>query len=188
MKHFKSILAFLFIILLFSCGESSSNSTLDVSGFKEIEKSLDNKFGANAYYTGVTVTHNKAIGNIIGVTVTEVPESLKMGQWNQTQGNWTQNAEITLEIPEGTTASDYMFQLGEDFSLEELGALVEESIQKLKDEKNIENPSLSIASINFPDNGDTSKAEYMVNLTPQNGGTTFSFYYTISGDFIKMDY
>ena len=99
-----------------------------------------------------------------------------------------QNSDITIEVPAGTKASDYMFQLGETISLSKLGALVEQSIQKLKDEKDIKNPILSIAGLNFPDNGDISKAQYVINLQPENGGTTFSFYYTLSGDLIKMDY
>ncbi|MEO9894684.1 hypothetical protein, partial [Aurantibacter sp.] len=76
----------------------------------------------------------------------------------------------------------------ETFSLAKLGGLVEKSIQQLKDEKNIENPILSIASINFPDNGDISKAKYWIKLEPENGGTSFSFYYKLDGAFIKMDY
>ena len=44
-------------------------------------------------FTDLTITYNKAIGNIIGVTVTKEPASLKMEQWNSTKGNWTQNSE-----------------------------------------------------------------------------------------------
>lgn len=176
------------LLLLVSCGGSPDQQAANAEGFSKIENELKQKFGEEAYYTDLTITYNQAIGNIIGVTVTDMPESLKMGQWNQTQGNWKQNSDITLEVPTGTSASDYMFQLGDHFSLKKLGGLIETSMQQLKEEKNIENPTLSLASINFPDNGDASKAEYMVNLTPENGGTTFSFYYRISGELIKMDY
>jgi len=58
----------------------------------------------------------------------------------------------------------------------------------LKDEKDLENPTLSTASIIFPTNGDISKTEYSINLKPENGGTTFRFHYTLNGDLIKMDY
>jgi hypothetical protein len=81
-----------------------------------------------------------------------------------------------------------MFQLDEAISLSKLGGLVEQSVQKLKAEKNLKNPILSIAGINFPDNGDISKAQYMVNLKPVTGGTTFSFFYTLEGDLIKADF
>ena len=45
-----------------------------------------------------------------------------------------------------------------------------------------------MAHIYFPKNGDVSKAEYYVKLEPENGGTTFTFSYTLDGELIKMDY
>ncbi|MBC2846028.1 hypothetical protein [Winogradskyella flava] len=182
----------LFVLLVFfklvSCSSGTHSQPATSEGFKAIENELKKKFGDNAYYTDLTITYNKSIGNIIGVTVTEDPESLKMGQWNLTQDTWTQNSDITIEVPKGTKATDYMFQLGETISLSQLGGLVEQSVQKLKDDKDLKNPTLSIASLNFPDNGDISRAEYIINLKPDNGGTTFRFYYTLNGDLIKMDY
>ena len=81
-----------------------------------------------------------------------------------------------------------MFQLGEVISLSKLGGLVEQSIQKLKDEKDLKNPTLSMASLNFPDNGDINKAEYLINIKPENDDTTFRFYYKLNGDLIKKNY
>lgn len=182
------LLALVMVGLFTSCSNSTKNQPATANGFMTIENELKGQFGKEAYYTDLTITYNKSIGNIIGVTVTENPESLKMGQWNLTQDTWTQNQDITIEVPSGTKAADYMFQLGETISLSKLGGLVEQSVQKLKDEKNLKNPILSMASIQFPDNGDVSKAEYLVNLQPENGGTTFSFYYTLSGELVKMDY
>lgn len=174
--------------LLSSCSESISSQPATAKGFAVIEEALKTKFGADAYYTDFTITYNKSIGNIVGVTVTEAPETLKMGQWNLTQDTWQQNSDITIEVPEGTQAKDYMFQLGDAISLSKLGALIEQSVKKLKDKKNLNNPTLSVAGLNFPDNGDISKAQYMINLKPQNGGTTFRFYYTLAGDLIDMNY
>ena len=174
--------------LVTSCSNSSSNQPATKVGFTEIENELVNKFGKDAYYTDLTVTYNASIGNIIGITVTEDPESLKMGQWNLTQDTWQQNSEIILEVPVGTKASDYMFQLNEILNLSTLGGLVEKSVEKLKEEKNLKNPTLSTARVYFPDNGDISKAEYFVNLQPENGGTTFRFRYNLHGDLITMNY
>lgn len=193
MKNFTPKLKRLNLLLVLllhvtSCSNSIQNQPATADGFQNIENALKDQFGKGAYYTDLTVTYNKSIGNIVGVTVTEIPESLKMGQWNLTQGNWQQNSDIIIEVPVGTKASDYMFQLGDTISLSKLGALVEQSIQKLKDEKDIKNPILSIAGLNFPDNGDISKAQYMINLQPERGGTTFSFYYTLEGDLTKMDF
>lgn len=176
------------ITALMSCGGNLENQPATVAGFSAIEKELKSEFGNDAYYTDLTIIYNKSIGNIIGVTVTDNPESLKMGQWNLTQDIWKQNSEITLEVPNGSKASDFMFQLNEKINLSKLGELVEKSSIQLTTEKNIENPLLYMAFVKFPKNGDISKTEYLVMLKPETGGTTFTFSYKLNGDLIKMDY
>ena len=189
MKTIKSIVLLACLAVMTSCGGGgASKQSSDADGFGAIEEELNSKFGENAYYTDFTITYDKSIGNIISVTVTEDPASLKMGQWINSQSTWTQNSEISLEVPEGSQAKDFMFQFGETINLSKLGGIVEKSMQQLKDEKDLENPTLSMAGLNFPDNGDISKAEYMINLKPENGGTTFRFYYKLNGDLVKMDY
>lgn len=183
-----SLIAAIAITLISSCGGGTSKQKANAEGFGAIEKELKSKFGDNAYYTDLTITYNESIGNIIGVTVTESPESLKMGQWNLTQDNWQQNSDITIEIPNGTKAEDFMFQLNEDINLSELGKLVEQSQEKLSEEKQISDSKLHVAFIKYPDNGDISNAEYTVMLEPKNGGTTFTFRYSLNGEFIEMDY
>ncbi|MEE9363104.1 MAG: hypothetical protein V3U92_10955 [Cellulophaga sp.] len=176
------------IITLMSCGGSTNKQLANTEGFTIIEKDIKSKFGDDAYYTDLTITNNKSIGNIIGVTVTDNPESLKMGQWNSTQGTWKQNQEISLQVPEGSKAADFMFQLNEQINLSKLGELVEKSSKQLKTEKNLDNVALHMALVKFPKNGDVSKTEYTVMLKPENGGTTFTFLYKLNGELIKMNY
>jgi hypothetical protein len=186
LKHSVIVLTALFALI--SCGGGTSKQPANAEGFGAIEKEIKSKFGDNAYFTDLNVLYIEGIGNSISLTVTEAPESLKMGQWDLSQNTWTQRSDITLEIPEGSQAKDFMFQLDDTFSLAQLGGLVEQAKQKLKDEKDLKNPVLSMASIVFPDNGDVSKAFYSINLKPESGGTTFSFYYKLNGELEKMDY
>lgn len=188
MKELKFTMLIGVIVTLISCGESINKQPANAKGFEIIENEIKNKFGEGAYFTDITITHNASIGNIIGVTVTEAPESLKMGQWNLTQGNWKQNSEISLEVPQGSKAADFMFQLNEKMNLSKLGELVEKSAKQLENEKNIKNPTLNMAFIKFPKNGDISKAEYVVMLQPENGGTTYTFNYKLDGNLIEMNY
>ena len=173
------------LITLISCRGRTSKQPANAEGFGVIEKELKSKFGDDAYYTDLTITYNKSIGNIVTVTVTEAPESLKMGQWNSSQDIWKQNSEISLEVPQGSKAADFMFQLNEKINLTKLGELVEKSNNQLKIEKNIENAVLHTAFVKFPKNGDISKAEYTVMLKPENGGTTFTFSYKLNGELIN---
>ena len=189
MKTIKFITtALIATIILISCGGNSGKQPATADGFSDIESDIKSEFGNDAYYTDLTITYNKSIGNIIGVTVTEDPNSLKMGQWNQTQGTWSQNQEISLEVPPGTKAEDYMFQLGQKINLKTLGELAEKASKQLTADKKLENPTLSMAFIKFPKNGDISKTEYTVMLKPEHGGTTFTFRYDLSGNLIEMDY
>lgn len=189
MKKVNTTILLLFSTLFFiSCGGGSSKQEANAEGFSEIENQLKEKFGNDAYYTELSIIYDETLGNSITVTVAENPESLQMEEWLQSQDNWQQNSDVTIEIPEGTKATDFMFQLNEKINLKKLGELVEKSKAQLTKEKNIEDPKLHIAFINFPDNGDVSKANYGINLEPKNGGTTFRFSYTLAGELIKMDY
>ncbi len=189
MKTLKfTIIVAIVAITLISCGKPANKQAANKEGFGVIEKEIKSKFGKNAYYTDLTITYNKSIGNIIGVTVTNNPESLKMEQWNQTQGTWKQNSEISLKVPKGSKAEEFMFQLNEKINLSKLGELIEKSSKQLKTDKNLKNAALYMALVKFPKNGDIAKTEYVVMLKPENGGTTFTFQYKLNGNLIKMDY
>ena len=66
--------------------------------------------------------------------------------------------------------------------------MVEKSSEQLTAEKKIENSLLDMAFVKFPKNGAISKTEYCIKLKPENGGTSFTFYYTLNGELEKMDY
>ncbi|TXE20345.1 hypothetical protein ES692_00720 [Psychroserpens burtonensis] len=123
---------------LMSCGSDSGNEPATASGFSDIENQIKSEFGDEAYFTDMSIIYNKSIGNIVGVTVTKDPNSLKMGQWNETKGHWKQNQEISLEVPQGTKAEDFMYQLNNQISLTTLGALAEKSSKQLTTDESIE--------------------------------------------------
>lgn len=188
MKSLKIPGLFLLLAFLHACGGGASNQEANADGFLVIEGALKDKFGEEAYYTDLTISHNKSIGNIISVTVTSDPSSLKMGQWTQSNDMWTQTSDITLEVPQGMNASDFMFQLGDPIDLAKLGDLVVKSKEKLEEEKEIPNPSLQMAIVKIPKDGERSSIQYLVLLQPENGGTTFTYSYDLNGDFISMNY
>ncbi|MCH2231966.1 MAG: hypothetical protein MK105_16640 [Crocinitomicaceae bacterium] len=189
MKKLRNItIAALTSLTLLSCGGSAGVVSHNAKGFGELETELKSEFGDNAYYTNLTVMNIESMGTSLNVTVTDDPASLTMGEWHNGLGSWEQTSEISLEVPEGTQAVDFMYQLNDQFSLTKLGGLVEESIKSLKTEKKIDNPVMSMAYIKFPDNGDVAKAEYVVQLNPENGGTSFTYSYSLEGELNDMNY
>ena len=174
--------------LLFSCGGGIAKAPATAVGFETIEAALKSKFGNNAYYTDLNIMNADPIGNMVNVTVTDQPESLQMGEWSNAQGVWNQTAELSLEISEGSTAAEFMFQLDDKIKLKKLGELVEQSMEHLEAEKDLKNPSFSMAYVNYPDNGDVTEARYIITLEPEHGGTSFSYTYKLDGEFLGMDY
>lgn len=174
------------LFLLISCG--GGNEANNAEGFQEIENQIKDKFGKDAYFTELTIIYNEKIGNSVTVTVSENQESLKMEEWLQSQGDWRQTSDVTIEIPNGSKVTDFMFQLNEKINLKKLGELVEKSKQSLSKEKDLKNPKLHLALVKYPDTGEAAKAEYIVMLQPETGGTTFTYSYKLDGTFIEMRY
>jgi len=170
--------------LLMSCGGSKSTEATE-KGFVKLEQMLKDQFGEKAYYTELSITPIEALGNVITLTVTEDPESLKMTQWNNAQGSWNKVADVALSIDGGAKAADFMFQLDESINLKTLGALIEKSQAQLKKEHNLDHTKVDIAYINFPKNGDKENVQYVMKLKPEHGGTSFDFFYDLKGQLIK---
>ncbi|MCH2196997.1 hypothetical protein [Kordia sp.] len=183
--NYTMIVIVIVALSLLSCKKEANILTANAITFGEIEKMMKHEFGENAYYTDVSIRYSKAMGSVVTATVTNVPHSLKMEKWNATEDVWKKISDIFIEVPYGTLAADFMFRLNDTINLFTLGDLAEKSSIKLKNENNIQNPALHLASIIFPKNGDITKTEYCIILKPENSNKTFSFFYTIEGKLIK---
>ncbi len=182
----KNFLLTIIALTLISCGSKTKFGENSVS-ILEAKKELTDKFGQGAFYTDLSINDTDQ-GSIISVTVTKAPSSLKMEAWSLFQGRWTQNSEITLELSEGAKAEDFMYTLEKnsvDFDL--LGKLVEQSKEKVKNEKNIEVVT-ELISIAAPNDGNFKNMMYYITTKPKSGGTTFSFWYKMDGSLDKFDY
>jgi hypothetical protein len=183
-KSYRWALLFAAVLTMASCAK---NFTQDAAGFEEIQNELKSKFGENAYYTNLTVTYNKTVGTIILVTETSDPASLKMEEWQYMQSAWQQRSDVTLEVSDGD-AKEFMYQLSGKFDLKKVGGLVEQSVKKLADEKKIENAKIKFVAMNTPDNDAVEQTKIMIDLEPENGGTSFSFIYDLDGNLVSFDY
>lgn len=183
-----SIRKLLFVVLtcltLVSCGSGGGSD----QNFSSVKENLVEKFGAEAYFTELNVTYNEAIGYIINVMQTNDPESLKMAEWTYSNGDWTQTSDVTLEVPDGYKGEDFMYQLKGYITIEKLEKLIEDAKSHLAKEKGIEKSKLALAAIKYPEVAEGAEAEFIINLQPETGGTTFAFSYDLVGELIEMDY
>jgi len=120
--------------------------------------------------------------------VTNDPESKKMAEWTCSNGIWTQTSDVTLEIPDGYKGEDFMYQLKGYITIEKLEKLIEDAKSHLAKEKGIEKSKLALAAIKYPEVAEGAEAEFIINLQPETGGTTFAFSYDLVGELIEMDY
>jgi hypothetical protein len=170
--------------MLFSCGSEGSTS----QSFSSVKENIENKFGSDAYFSELSVTHNESIGYIINVMTTNDPESNKMAEWTYSNGDWTQTSDVSLEVPDGYSAEDFMYKLTGYITLEKLEELIEKAKTHLAKEKGIKESKLALAAIKYPEVAEGAEAEFLINLEPDTGGTTFSYLYNLSGELIEMDY
>jgi len=185
----KNIIYTLVLIAFISCGKKKS-FTENASSLQNVKKVLISKFGGEAFYTSISLSNSRtSSGDLLSVTQTKDPSSLQMEDWAYLDGKWTQSSEITLELSEGAKAEDFMFQLDESIvKFDLLGKLVEQSKQKIIEEKKIDDVIVESIFINAPNNGDFSTMEYYIIIKPKNGGTGFDFHYKMDGTLLKSDY
>jgi hypothetical protein len=177
------------LFFMTSCG---SSYTPDVAGFTKIQNDLQSKFGDNAYYTQISIVNvagnRPGSGIAINLTVAKDPASLKMEGWSYAStGDWKQSSDVTVEIPEGTEAKDFMFQLKGNLNLTKIGELVEQAAIKLESEKQIKNATLNMLILNTG-NRPADEMTVAIFMQPENGGTNFKFYYDLNGTLTSFDY
>lgn len=185
MKNTISIFLTVTALGLLSCGNGKTDFTDNAASMIALGEEIKGEFG-DSYYTSFSV-NNTSSGPIVGVSTTKDPSSMQMGDWQYFDGSWSQISEITLEVPSGAKAEDYMFKFGEQVKFETIGKIIEDAKATLKKEKEVD-AKVEDLIVNAPNNGDFDTMEYLLTLEPISGGTSFNFSYTLNGELIKYDY
>jgi hypothetical protein len=188
MRNIFLSIASLIILFFAACGTTYETNK---QGFEQINTELKEHFGANAWYTSISYSKGGEgnSGYLLAVDKTDEPQSLRQEKWVRIGSSWEKAANVTLDIKNGKP-EDYMFQLDKEISLPTLGGLVESSIQKLKDDKKIDNASLKLAivSTNHTILSKQDKINYTVILDDSDGENSYSFTYNLKGELINSNY
>ncbi len=188
MKKYLGVLLAVAVLFLSACGGSYDANK---QGFEKLNNDLKDKFGADTWYTSISLSKGGEgnAGYIVAVDKTDKPESMRQEKWVKMGDMWEQAANVTLDIKNGKPV-DFMFQLDKEISLPTLGGLIEQSQQKLKDEKKIWNTKLKLAIVST-NNTILSKEEkinYTVILEDKEATNSYSFTYNLKGKLVNSSY
>lgn len=153
--------------------------TKDAKGFNNIEQDLKAEFGEGAFYTDVSIEFNVENESFINVIVTKDPHSLKMKGFKNTNRDWLQASEVTLELEKGEI-ENYMFTLHDNVSVAKIGNLIDASIASLTTEESLEF-ALTKASVIAPVNGKKEDMLYHIKLKTTDN-IFYNFWYDMNGD------
>jgi len=182
----KKIIYILILTAFCACGKSGATIE-SADALNQLKKELISKFGSDAHYTSLNIL-NSGGGSILNVSQTNDPSSLKMTEWSQVYGSWTQNSDITLEISGKAKAENFMFQLDKIVDFNVLGKSLEAAKKKVMEEKGIKEVAVKNILINAPNDGNFKSMKYFITLEPKTGGTSFDFFYNMDGTLDKFDY
>jgi hypothetical protein len=135
--------ALLLSVLLFSC---KTKYEYNAEGMGKLNSVLKEKFGDDAWYTGVTIRTISADETAVIVEETKDPNSLKQEQWMKQSDSWQKLSNVALQIQNGKP-EDYMFQLDKQASLSRLNELMQECRGKLREVEQVPDAEITFASI-----------------------------------------
>lgn len=187
------IVLLLIILPIISCGGGIFNGPAFNSpeSVNKLINSLNERFTKDGGYMQITITYNEQDGNTIIAQATQDISMNKLQEWVYAKGIWEQKSVITMEIPEGSIPSDFMFQL-KDINISNLPEMVNKAKQKVAEDKGLNELVCTSVSFTMSDRRSfENKIEDIVQtitIAPSSGGTNFNCYFDINGEIKEISY
>jgi hypothetical protein len=190
-KHFLYLVLAVACFVFNSCkpGARNGKAWTTAEGITGIAADLNSAFGKDASFTHLSLNYIKDFGTIVTATGTKDPASKKLIEKQKTNAGWEDMSQVTLEIEGDAKPADFMFTLNDLDNLTKVPDMVKQSVDKIKKEKNFDVVAENVNIVgpsraNDPD----YKVSIMVNLKPENGGTSFTVTFDKKGNFEKIIY
>lgn len=97
---------------------------------QQLYQTLEDKFGAQAWYSSITLVHDAAGDDMVTIERSVNPAKAQQEQWIWFHGFWEKKADIELQCS-GVTPRELLFQLHKDSGMQQLGNLVKQAMQEL---------------------------------------------------------
>ncbi len=138
---------FFLLCLSWACNRSFEPGS---KGMQQLNKMLEDKFGAEAWYSSITLVHDGAGDDMITVERTTDPDKILQEQWTWFHGFWEKKADINLQFT-GIRPRDLLFRLQQGARLLQLGQLIEKSRNELEADPDNGRCKLVMAAIKMND-------------------------------------
>lgn len=174
----------LLLCLLCLPGSCSRSFEHNRSGMQQVNKVLEDKFGAGAWYSSVTLVHDGAGDDMISVERATDTAQTHQEQWTWFHGFWEKKADIKLHYS-GIRPGALLFRLQNGAYLLQLGQLVENGLKQLAANPANGKCKLVMAGIKMNDPGPAQHANlvYIIQLKTAIG-VTYSYTYNQLGQLL----
>lgn len=171
--------ALLLCNLLFSC---KTKYEYNAEGMGKLNDALKEKFGPDAWYTGITIRTISPDETAVIVEETKDPNSLKQEQWMKQSDSWEQLSNVALQIQNGKP-EDYMFQLDKQASLSKLNDLMQQCRQKLLEVEEVNDAEITFASVKSANEVRSANERILYTISFHSGAKdkSYSFVFDING-------
>jgi hypothetical protein len=169
------------ILLTASCKSGFEHSK---AGMERLSEGLVAKFGAATYYTDIEFLSKPGSDDIVMVTETNEPASMKQEQWLQySGGEWEKQADVHFTA-DGADPKAFMFQLNKEVSLSKMGDLLEAAKAQLLKDKQVKAPVFvsAVVKSNNKMNSKEGGIFYYIILNDNIGKRDYQFVYDLQGN------
>lgn len=180
-------LVLLAVITLLCFSSCKFKLTYDQAGMDELNKELTAKFGANAWYSEITVASSSEDETMVRVKETADPNSLKGKAWLKQADSWIPVDDILFQFNDNQP-ENHLFQLGKQVSLETLLGLISRSEQQLKQKGNSD-ARIHFISIQSAVTVKTpaSRILYTISFRNRSNDKSYSFVYDLNGKLLSVN-
>ena len=167
MKFLHSSILLCLLFFSWSCNKSFDHNN---KGMQQLNKVLEDKFGAGAWYSSITLVHDGAGDDMVTVECAADPDKAHQELWTWFHGFWEKKADINLQFS-GILPRDLLFQLQNGANLLQLGKLIENALLELAADPANGQGKLVLAEIkmNDPLPARPHNLSYTIQLKTVNG-------------------
>lgn len=154
---------------------------------EQLQKELTEKFGAEAWYSEITVLSPTLDETMIRVKETKDPNSLKGKTWVKESDSWIPSDDVLFQFNDGKP-ENHLFQLNKKVTIQRLVQLIDTSKKSLR-QKSIDDAVIHFVSIQSAQMviNPARRVLYNISFQSKDRDRSYSFIYDLNGKLISFN-